>query len=426
MSRKQIELSPEELAEAAQFAREAEELHAQLDTGTDPVIEEPSRALRPIAERKPRSAKGQPSSTSKQQATLARLKKKDPYSVVPFTQYLHEMSRHSLIDYDKEQETFTRLGEHRVKLQLLAGGLSEHCRAFCEKESEFEMANEEWRFTDIESFVGRLRFYHGEPRVSDEVFAEARSHLNAIRAARDEMIHANLRLVIHIAKKYLTHGVPFMDLIQEGNVGLMKAVEKFEYKRGNKFSTYSYWWIKQSIERAIADKGRLIRVPVHKQEKIKKMQRVLRELPDGLSRTERAAEVAKRLRWALGQVESLMLVVEEPMNLDDFIDDSHEQNFHMLVADPQAVDGEEQYEQQQFRERVRALLHQIKEPRDRYILDLRFGISSGTPMTLEDIGRKLYLSRERIRQLETLAMNQIREYLDTDTAELRTLHELLQ
>ena len=161
-------------------------------------------------------------------------------------------------------------------------------------------------------------------------------HKRHVDHARDALILANLRLVVHIAKKYLNHGISFMDLIQEGNIGLMKAVEKFEYERGNKFSTYAYWWIKQAIERAIADKARVIRIPVHVNEKIKKISRISKELAETLGRKPTPLEVAKKLRMPVAKVEEILGVVPEPQALEDMSGDDDSPGLMRFIADVNA------------------------------------------------------------------------------------------
>ena len=237
---------------------------------------------------------------------------------------------------------------------------------------------------------------------------EARAHKRHVDHARDALILANLRLVVHIAKKYLNHGISFMDLIQEGNIGLMKAVEKFEYERGNKFSTYAYWWIKQAIERAIADKARVIRIPVHVNEKIKKISRVARELSETLGRKPTPPEIAKKLRMPVPKVEEILGVVQDPQALEDMSGDDDAPSLLRFVADPNAPCPLERTVDRELREKVEKTL-KVLSSREEDIIRLRFGIGREMPYTLEEIGRVMSLSRERVRQIEAAALKKIQQ-----------------
>jgi RNA polymerase primary sigma factor len=261
----------------------------------------------------------------------------------------------------------------------------------------------------METFYSKLLRYYRENKSEAKVanlVRQAKQHKRHVNHARDALILANLRLVVHIAKKYLNHGISFMDLIQEGNIGLMKAVEKFEYERGNKFSTYAYWWIKQAIERAIADKARVIRIPVHVNEKIKKISRISKELAETLGRRPTPAEVARKLRMPVSKVEEILGVVPEPQALEDMSSDDDNPGLLRFVADPNAPCPLERTVDRELREKVEGTLKVLTD-REEEIIRLRFGIGRDMPYTLEEIGRVMGLSRERVRQIEAAALKKI-------------------
>jgi RNA polymerase sigma factor (sigma-70 family) len=336
--------------------------------------------------------------------------------------YLREMGATPLIDETKEVELARELQEGREGLARFAtrlpAAIKEHV---LEGDHDGPKRGREWPLDDLETFWGRLVRYereHREPKLA-AALKEARVHKRHVDHARDALILANLRLVVHIAKKYLNHGISFMDLIQEGNIGLMKAVEKFEYERGNKFSTYAYWWIKQAIERAIADKARIIRIPVHVNEKIKKIARVARELGETLGRRPTPQEIAKKLRMPVAKVEEILGVVQEPQALEDLSADDDSPGLLRFVADPNAPSPLERTVDRELREKIESTLR-VLNPREEEIIRLRFGIGRDMPYTLEEIGRVMGLSRERVRQIEATALKKIQS-----AQECRDLREFL-
>jgi RNA polymerase sigma factor (sigma-70 family) len=323
--------------------------------------------------------------------------------------YLREMGATPLIDETKEVELARELQESRQGLAKLALRLPLYVKEYV-LEGDFEgpKRGREWPLDDLVTFYTKLARYsreHHDAKVQS-VFKTAREHKRHVDHARDALILANLRLVVHIAKKYLNHGISFMDLIQEGNIGLMKAVEKFEYERGNKFSTYAYWWIKQAIERAIADKARIIRIPVHVNEKIKKIARVSRELGETLGRKPTPQEIAKKLRMPIVKVEEILGVVQEPQALEDLSADDDSPGLLRFVADPNAVSPLERTVDRELREKIESTLR-VLNSREEEIIRLRFGIGRDMPYTLEEIGRVMGLSRERVRQIEATALKKI-------------------
>ncbi len=336
--------------------------------------------------------------------------------------YLREMGATPLIDENKEVELARELQESREGLAKLALRLPLYVKEYVlEGDLDGPKRGREWPLDDLVTFYGKLVRYAREHHdaKAQAVFKTAREHKRHVDHARDALILANLRLVVHIAKKYLNHGISFMDLIQEGNIGLMKAVEKFEYERGNKFSTYAYWWIKQAIERAIADKARIIRIPVHVNEKIKKIARVSRELGETLGRKPTPQEIAKKLRMPVVKVEEILGVVQEPQALEDLSADDESPGLLRFVADPNAVSPLERTVDRELREKIESTLR-VLNPREEEIIRLRFGIGRDMPYTLEEIGRVMGLSRERVRQIEATALRKIQS-----AQECRDLREFL-
>jgi RNA polymerase sigma factor (sigma-70 family) len=363
-----------------------------------------------------------------QRAARRKGKDKDPApttdrptaAILPI--YLREMGATPLIDERKEVELARELQTAREGIAKLALRLPAYLKEYAlEGDHEGPKRGREWPLDDMLTFYAKVARYsreHHDTRAKS-AFTTARDHKKHVDHARDALILANLRLVVHIAKKYLNHGISFMDLIQEGNIGLMKAVEKFEYERGNKFSTYAYWWIKQAIERAIADKARIIRIPVHVNEKIKKIARVSRELGETLGRKPTPQEIAKKLRMPVVKVEEILGVVQEPQALEDLSADDDSPGLLRFVADPNAVSPLERTVDRELREKIESTLR-VLNPREEEIIRLRFGIGRDMPYTLEEIGRVMGLSRERVRQIEATALKKIQS-----AQECRDLREFL-
>ncbi len=240
---------------------------------------------------------------------------------------------------------------------------------------------------------------------------EERRELEAIIAdaqeARQQLIKANTRLVISVAKRYIGQGVPFLDLIQEGNLGLMKAVSKFDYTRGYKFSTYATWWIRQAVSRAVADQGRTIRLPVHVGDKLRQLHRTAQTLEQKLGRPATPEEIAEELELPADRVRRYLRVARRPLSLEQPVGEEEESNLGQFIEDEDVEAPPDAAEQALLREKMEELLDTLR-PREARILRLRFGFYDGHTYTLEEVGRKFGLTRERIRQIEAQALARLR------------------
>jgi RNA polymerase primary sigma factor len=226
-------------------------------------------------------------------------------------------------------------------------------------------------------------------------------------AAREHLITANSRLVISVAKKYMGRGVPFLDLIQEGNIGLIRAAKKFDYRRGHKFSTYATWWIRQAVTRAIADQGRTIRVPVHMGDQINKLLRVQHQLTQRLGRDPSVEELAVALDVTPQKVENMIQVARRPLSLETPTDDEEDSVLGDFIQDEEATAPDETATYNLLREHLDSVLNGLP-PREVRILQLRYGLLDGQAYTLEEVGRKMGVTRERVRQIEAQALSRLR------------------
>ena len=289
-----------------------------------------------------------------------------------------------------------------------------------EEEDDFIMGEEEEEEIDLDAIdlldgIGTedpVRMYLKEIGTVPLLTAEEELELAKRKAegdveAKERLIEANLRLVVSIAKRYTGRGMSFLDLVQEGNLGLIKGVEKFDYTKGYKLSTYATWWIRQSVTRALADQARTIRVPVHMVETINKMSKMQRKLTLELGYEPSVAELAAALDMSEEKVMEIMQIAREPASLETPIGEEDDSNLGDFVADSNAVTPEGNVESVMLREHIDVLLDDLKD-REKQVVILRFGLEDGHPRTLEEVGKEFNVTRERIRQIEAKALRKLR------------------
>jgi RNA polymerase primary sigma factor len=285
----------------------------------------------------------------------------------------------------------------------------EAAAAETETERAWEAAEPEISTDTLQLFlkdIGKVPLLTAAQEVELAKRIEAGDH-----SAKQAMVEANLRLVVSIAKRYRNQGLPFLDLIQEGTIGLVRAAEKFDWRKGFKFSTYATWWIRQAVARAIADKGRTIRMPVHVVEKLNKISRTERKLRAELAREPTALEIALDLDLPVEEVEQIKRSAQTPVSLEKPVGDEEESEFGHFLTDESEPLPDEAAEVTMRREALRSILGALS-PRERQVLELRYGLDGRQPRTLDEVGRAFNVTRERIRQIEHQSLKKLRALAD--------------
>jgi RNA polymerase primary sigma factor len=311
----------------------------------------------------------------------------------PVIRHLIERVRHAVEQFRPVEREVLKL---QRKLETWPGPRTEAIKDLRKEQRAFSQ-----KLQQLEEEFGASA---SELRRTLEIITQA--HQEA-EAAKKELIEANLRLVVSIAKRYTNRGMQFLDLIQEGNIGLMKAVDKFEYRRGYKFSTYATWWVRQAITRAIADQARTIRIPVHMIETINKLIRTSRQMVQELGREPTNEELAKRLQLPVSKVRKVLRVAQEPISLETPIGEEEESHLGDFIVDQNGISPSDAVINLNLREQTAQVLKTLT-PREEKIIKMRFGLEDGSEHTLEEVGQNFAVTRERIRQIEAKALRKLR------------------
>ncbi|MDD2971640.1 MAG: sigma-70 family RNA polymerase sigma factor [Lachnospiraceae bacterium] len=333
---------------------------------------------------------------------------------------IQEKSEYQDIE-DKEMEAEETLSEEeedkKAQEYVQKGAVDTEDNIIIPDEEIEEVEEEDYDIDSVKLLEGvsledPVRLYLKEIGIFPLLSAEREMELAKAKAegsmeAKHELINSNLRLVVSIAKRYTNRGLNFLDLIQEGNIGLMKSIDKFDYTKGFKLSTYATWWIRQAITRAVADQAKTIRVPVHMIENINKVKKMQRQLTVEYGREATTAELAEALNLTEDRVMEIYQYAVDPASLDTPIGEEADTSLGDLVADESKASTEAQIESVVLRENMMQLLNCLNE-KERDVLILRFGLESGQPMTLEEVGQQYHVTRERIRQIEAKALRKLR------------------
>lgn len=307
----------------------------------------------------------------------------------PVRMYLKEIGKVALLTAEQEVD---------LAMRIEAGLLSEEMLSIPKK----------WSIERIKQLAERSHLEVGAGKITqDKAMLIARRIMADGFSAKSKLVEANLRLVVSIAKRYVGRGMLFLDLIQEGNLGLIRAVEKFDYTKGFKFSTYATWWIRQAITRAIADQARTIRVPVHMVETINKLVRIQRQLMQDLNREPTAEEIAEQMEMSPEKVREIQKVSQEPVSLETPIGEEEDSALGDFIEDDTAVVPLDAASFILLQEQLESVLHTLSE-REKKVIELRFGLQDGTPRTLEEVGKEFGVTRERIRQIESKTLSKLR------------------
>jgi len=341
----------------------------------------------------------------RQFAGFANLKKPSPQKLKNFDKALTGIRAHYPKFFYKQKITddFVQAAEdtHRTLLHLHGEFTKANSRAKRSTEAKKKASELNKRIGDLSQRAWMT------PDIFKQSYGDLRTWHRAAHKAKTEMVEANLRLVISIAKKYTNRGLSFLDLIQEGNMGLMKAVEKFEYRRGYKFSTYATWWIRQAITRSIADQARTIRIPVHMIETINKLIRVQKQLVQEYGREPSPDEIADEIQLPVERVRAVLKMAQTPISLQMPVGDSDDTSFGDFIEDKSAENPADSAAIILLKDKIKDVLETLTE-RERSVLEQRFGLVDGYPRTLEEVGRQFKVTRERIRQIEAKALRKMR------------------